>query len=170
MRELTQVQGLRAAGDKVVLKREQGVCYQWKATGQRSRGDKCSFRHDGYERAKPTPKPLHPLSHQRQEVEVRREKGASEAGVRLGRPIDSHTKTSRKVLALNFLVTIGILPNVIFISQNRAVNSAKSSRFRTGKLRNNRIKIPKWVWQKWCSNSERCTTVGYRRTPSRRNF
>ena len=39
-------------------------------------------------------KPLHPLSHQHQEVEVRREKGASEAGVRLGRPIDSRAKTS----------------------------------------------------------------------------
>ena len=33
--------------------------------------------------------PLHPLSHQHQEVEVRRERGASEAGVRLRRPIDS---------------------------------------------------------------------------------
>ena len=39
-------------------------------------------------------KPLHPLSHQHQEVEVRRDKGASEAGVRLGRPIDSRAKTS----------------------------------------------------------------------------
>ena len=39
-------------------------------------------------------KPLNPLSHQHQEVEVRREKGASEAGVRLGRPIDSRAKTS----------------------------------------------------------------------------
>ena len=39
-------------------------------------------------------KPFHPLSHQHQEVEVRREKGFSEAGVRLGRPIDSRAKTS----------------------------------------------------------------------------
>ena len=44
-------------------------------------------------------KPLHPLSHQHQEVEVRREKGASEARVRLGRLIDSSAKTSWKVLA-----------------------------------------------------------------------
>ena len=34
--------------------------------------------------------PLHPPFHQHKEVEVRREKGASEAGVPLGRPIDSH--------------------------------------------------------------------------------
>ena len=45
-------------------------------------------------------KPLHPLNLQRKEVEVRREKGTSEAGVRLGRPIDSRAETSLKVLAL----------------------------------------------------------------------
>ena len=39
-------------------------------------------------------KPLHPLSHQHQEVEVRREKGASEAETSLGSPIDSRAKTS----------------------------------------------------------------------------
>ena len=33
-----------------------GECYQWKAKGQCSRGDKCSFWHDGNERAKPTVK------------------------------------------------------------------------------------------------------------------
>ena len=39
-------------------------------------------------------KPLHPLSHQHQEVEVRREKGASEAEASVGSPIDSGAKTS----------------------------------------------------------------------------
>ena len=39
-------------------------------------------------------KQLHPLSHQHQEVEVRREKGASEAGVLSGRPIDRRAETS----------------------------------------------------------------------------
>ena len=39
-------------------------------------------------------KPLHPLSHQHKEVEVRREKGPSEIGVLLGSPIDSRAKTS----------------------------------------------------------------------------
>ena len=47
-------------------------------------------------------KPFHPQSHQHQEVDVRREKGASEAGVRLRSSIDSRAKTSRKVLALNY--------------------------------------------------------------------
>ena len=37
-----------------------GTCHQWIAKGQCSRGDQCSFRHDGYERAKPTPKTAPP--------------------------------------------------------------------------------------------------------------
>ena len=40
-----------------VKQREQrtlGDCWQWKANGQRSKGDKCSVRHDANERAKMT--------------------------------------------------------------------------------------------------------------------
>ena len=54
-------------------------------------------------------KPLHPLSHQRKEVEVRWEKGTSEAGVRPGSSRDSRAETSWKVFALSYLVTVGIL-------------------------------------------------------------
>ena len=39
-------------------------------------------------------KPLHPRSHQHQEVEVRREKGVAEAEASLGSPTDSRAKTS----------------------------------------------------------------------------
>ena len=42
------------------VEREQGECYQWKAKGQCSRGDTCSFRHDEDKRAKPTPKTAFP--------------------------------------------------------------------------------------------------------------
>ena len=42
------------------IERRQGVCYHWKAKGQCSRGDQCSFRHDGYERAKSAPKTAPP--------------------------------------------------------------------------------------------------------------
>ena len=66
----------------------------------------------------------HPLSHQNQEVEVRREKGASEAEGSLGSPTDSRAKTSWKVLAPNYLVTNGIFPNVNSSSPNGDVNSA----------------------------------------------
>ena len=47
---LRVVRGLRG------IERRQGVCYQWEAKGQCSRGGKCSFWHDSGERAKPTPK------------------------------------------------------------------------------------------------------------------
>ena len=40
------------------------------------------------------PKPLHPLSHQHKEVEVRRGKRAPVAGVHLGSSLDSRAKTS----------------------------------------------------------------------------
>ena len=37
------------------VERGNGICYQWNAEGQCSRGDSCSFRHDEDKRAKPTP-------------------------------------------------------------------------------------------------------------------
>ena len=44
----------------------QGDCWQWKAIGQCSKGNNCSFRHDANKRAKPTtqpaPSPKHPKS------------------------------------------------------------------------------------------------------------
>ena len=65
-----------------------GTCYQWKEKGQRSRGDQCSFRHENIMSVRNQhQKPLHPLSHQHQEVEVRRE-------IRLGRRIDSRASNS----------------------------------------------------------------------------
>ena len=38
------------------IEREKGVCYRREAKGQCSRGDQCSFGHEGHESAKPTPK------------------------------------------------------------------------------------------------------------------
>ena len=48
------------------VERGQGECYQWKASGQCSRGDSCSFRHDENKRAKPTPKTAPPSEPQTQ--------------------------------------------------------------------------------------------------------
>ena len=121
------------------IERGQGVCSQWKKHSAREETNAVSStikksvqnRHH---------KPLHPLSHQHQEVEVRREEGASEAEASLGEPIDSRAKTSCKVLAPNHFVSIGTLPNASFINPKRGVYSAKSARFRTERLRNNQIK------------------------------
>ena len=38
------------------IERGKGVCYQWKAEGQCSQGDRCSFRHETQDRAQ---KPEH---------------------------------------------------------------------------------------------------------------
>ena len=80
------------------IERGQGVCCQWKAKGQCSRGDKCSLRHDGDERANPTPKtaPLsEPPPRGRSASRERRLRGRSPSG-----------KTNRQ-LCKNFLKGTG---------------------------------------------------------------
>ena len=42
------------------IERGKGICYQWKAKGQCSKGDQCSFRHESHDREKPTPKAAPP--------------------------------------------------------------------------------------------------------------
>ena len=71
-RESRQERLFRVAGDQVPLKERMSVSGQQEK--QCSRGDQRSFRKERHERAKPTPKPLHPLSYHHQEVEVRRER------------------------------------------------------------------------------------------------
>ena len=119
----------------------QGECYQWKAQGQCSRGDTCSFRDDQDKRAKPTPKtapssePPTPRG-----VEVRREKrslrGRSLSGKTNRQPCKNLLKGTCAELPCDYWHP----PNVSLKSQNRVVNSAKSIHFRTGMLRNNQIK------------------------------
>ena len=60
MRGLRQEQWLRVAGGLSGKERGKGTCYQWKAKGQCSRGDQCSFQHERDDRAKPTPKTAPP--------------------------------------------------------------------------------------------------------------
>ena len=43
-------------------------------------------------------KPLHPLNHQHKEVEVRRRKRTSEAGIHMGSSLDSRTKIPDRYL------------------------------------------------------------------------
>ena len=80
--KLRQDQWVRVAGISVVLREEKELAISGK--------QKASVR----EETNRHQKPLHPLSHQHQEVEVRREKGASEAEASLGSPSDSRAKTS----------------------------------------------------------------------------
>ena len=79
------------------------------------------------------------LSHPHQEVEVRREKGVRGRSP-CGKINRLPCKYFLKGTCTKLSESIGILPNVILKCQNRAVNSAKSARVRTGRLRNNQIK------------------------------
>ena len=122
------------------VERGQGDCYQWKAKGQCSRPDKCSFWHDEDRRAKPTPKNAPPLNHELKEVEVHRGKRTSEARVHLRSSLDSRAKITLKVFAPNHFVIIGILPNVKSMKKNRDANSVIGARLHTGMLKVNPAK------------------------------
>ena len=157
--KLRQEQWLRVAGEKVALREEQEFANSGKqkvsvreetSAVSDTRVMIVQNRHQ---------KQLHPLIHQHQEAGVRREQGASEAEASLGSPTDSRAKTSWKVLALNYLVTIGILPNVSFRSAKRDVNSPH------WKVEEEPNKRPKKGGDKKCSSyCEKCATVGLRVT------
>ena len=130
------------------VERGQRECCQWKAKGQCSSGDKCCSGTMEISVQSRHQKPLHPLNYQHKEVEVRREKGASEAEAILGSSLDSRAKISWKVFAPNHLVTFGILPKVNSVNLNRAVNSVISARLHTGRLKVNPAKNETEWWQK----------------------
>ena len=136
MKGLKQVQWLRVAG----VERGQGECYQWKAKGQCSRGDKCSFPHDGDERAQPTPKttpPSEPPAQRGRSVSRKKNlRGRSPSGKFDRQPCKNFFKGN----CSNHIVTNGILPNVNSINLNRVVNSVISARLHTGRLRDNPAK------------------------------
>ena len=73
------------------VEKRQGVCCHWKAKGQCSKGDRCSFRHDSDERAKSTPKTTPSSEPPTQKGRSASRKGV---GVHLGCPIDSRAKIS----------------------------------------------------------------------------
>ena len=94
MRGSKKEQWLRIEGFNVVLKEDKENAVTGKQKGSVREetnavsGTKVMSVQNRHQR------PLHNLSHQHQEVEVRREKGASEAGVRLESAIDIRAKTS----------------------------------------------------------------------------
>ena len=124
-------------------------------------------------------KPLHPLSHQWHEEEARREKEASEAGVRLAEFFDSRADTIWKALAVrSHLGSIGTVPNVNSIKLNRDAKQGISVCSRIIRLTNNQTKSRKKSFQNgksddkgagYCGN---CTSIGFCfcKTQSHQNF
>ena len=77
-----------------------------------------------------------------------REQETPDAEASLRSSIDRRANTSWKVLALNRLVRIGILPNVNSIKLNRDASSAQSAHSRIGRLKRNQTKCRKRVMTK----------------------
>ena len=75
-----------------------GDCLQWKANGQCSKGDNCSFRHDVNKRAKMTPIRLRILSCDRRR-EMRREPEVPEERVPVVECLDGLARITSKELA-----------------------------------------------------------------------
>ena len=109
------------------IERRQGVCHQWKARGQCSRGDKCSFRHDSDERAKSTLKAT-PSS----EPPAQRGGSASRKGTLRGRRPSWKSnrqpcKDFSKGICTKNLCEKWRPPKCQVLCQNRVVNSAERS-------------------------------------------
>ena len=121
------------------VERGQRGCHQWKAKGQCSRGDECSF-HDEDLRARQTPKTAPPS-----EPPSQRGRSASRKKHLKGRSTSGKfaRQTCRDYLKGNHLVIIGILPNFNSINLNRDANSVVDARLHTGRLKVNPAKKSK---------------------------
>ena len=127
------------------VERGQGECYQWKAEGQCSRGDQCSFRHEGHESAKPTPTtapPSEPPTPRGRSVSRKRSlRGRGPSGKTNRQPCKNFLKGTCTTSPCGYWHP----PDVTFVSPKQDVNSEQSADFRTGMLRNNPTKRPKKV-------------------------
>ena len=83
-------------GTKQREQRSVGVCWQWEANGQCSKGDSCSFRHDMTKRAKSTPPNSSPRTSTQQNVRnasrTRSPRGRSPSGKMARLPCMHHLK------------------------------------------------------------------------------
>ena len=83
-------------GTKQREQRTLGDCWQWKANGQCSKGDNCSFRHDMNKRAKSTQPKSSPGSYTRQNdgnaSSTRSPRGKSPSGRMFRSPCKDHLK------------------------------------------------------------------------------
>ena len=98
-------------GTKQREQRSLGDCWQWKANGQCSKGDNCSFRHDMNKRAKSTQPNPYPRSSTQQSGEMYREPEVPEAEVPAVERLDGRARITSKELVPIHSVKNGILQN-----------------------------------------------------------
>ena len=116
-------------------------CWQWKANGQCSRGDNCSFRHDVNKRAKPTQPNPSPRSSARQSMKkLHREPDVLEAEAQVEKWLDCRARITSKELAQLHSVKNGILRSACSTSQKKDADLGKSALTHTARLMNSPAK------------------------------
>ena len=120
-----------------------GECGQWKANGQCSRGDNCSFRHYINKRGKNTqPNPSPNLSCSRMK-EMRREPEVPEERVPVEECFDYPARITSEELAPIHCVKNGILQNACSARPRVVADLGKSAHMHIARLMNNLVKDPK---------------------------
>ena len=127
-------------GTKQREQRTLGDCWQWKANGQCSQGDNCSFRHDTNKRAKTTQPNPSPRSSTRQN-----ERNASRTRSPRGRvPVeecfDCPARITSKEIAPIHSVKNGILQNACSTSRRMDADLGTSALMRIARLKNSPAK------------------------------
>ena len=120
--------------------RTPGEYWQWKANGQCSKGDNCSFRHDIKKRAKTTQPNLSPSSSTRHYERNASRTEVTEERVPMGESFDCRARITSKELAPIQSVKSGILQNACFTSRRMDADLVKSARMHIARLKNNQAK------------------------------
>ena len=130
-------------GTKQREQRSLGDCCQWKANGQCSKGDNCSFRHDLNKRAKSTQPNLSPRASTQQSVRnasrTRSPRGRSPSGRMFRLPCKDYLKGT----CTNPFCENGISQSACSTSLRMDADLVKSALMRIARLKNSQAKGPK---------------------------
>ena len=117
-----------------------GDCWQWKADGQWSKGDNCSFRHDIDKRAKMTQPNLSPSSFMQQNERNASRTRSSRARVPVVECFDGLARISSKGTCTNSFCEMCILQYACSTSRKTDANVGKSALMHTARLMNSLAK------------------------------
>ena len=127
-----------------VKQREQrilGECWQWKANGQYSKGDNCSFRHNMNRRAKSTqPNPSQRDLLRSRERKMHREPEVAEEGVLVEECLDGPARSTLEELAITHSVKSGTCQNACSTIPRMDADLGKSALMHTVRLMNSLVK------------------------------
>ena len=116
--------------------RSPGDCWHWKANGQCSKGDSCSFRHDMNKRAKSAQPNPSPRSSAQQSVKNALGTKSPEAEAQVGKWLDCRARITSKELAPLHSVKNGILRSACSTSPKMDAGLGKSALVRIARLMN----------------------------------